>query len=127
MIPFGLAFRALDLRVGHYGPKFAELLFGSAAPWLLFVQHFVIGWLSALPLLWLLAATPAGARPVLAGAAYGAAYYVAVNALGLPLFFSDPLPFQLGWQVVVPSLVVHLVFGATVGLTARRDPAARRT
>ena len=59
-------------------------------------------------------------RPILTGTLYGAAHYVAVNALALPLFFGDPLPFQLGLQIVYPSLVVHLVFGASIGLTARR-------
>lgn len=120
MIPFGLAFRFLDLRVGHYGPKFAELIFGSSTPVLLFAQHLVIGWLSALPLLWLLTATAAGKFPILAGTLYGAAYYLAVNSLVLPLLFCDPTPWQLGLDHIYPSLIVHLVFGGSIGVTARR-------
>ena len=55
MMPFGKLFSMLGLRVGHYGPKFAEWLFGSSGSLLLLVQHFVLGWLSALPLLLLFA------------------------------------------------------------------------
>ena len=51
MMPFGLLFKSMGLRVGHYGPKVGEALFGHQPdPWmpvLLLVQHFVIGWLSA--------------------------------------------------------------------------------
>lgn len=45
---------------------------------------------------------------------YGALYYVAVNSLALPLYFGDPLPWILGWAVVLPSLLVHVVFGVSV-------------
>ena len=53
MMPFGLLFKSMGLRVGHYGPKVGEALFGHQPdPWMpVLVQHFVIGWLSALPLL----------------------------------------------------------------------------
>ena len=123
MIPFGLLFKALGLRVGHYGPKLGEFLFGlGPAPWmqvLLFVQHLVIGWLSAIPLLlfwrW------SSPRPVHLsdGLLYGALYYAAVNALALPAIFGDAFPWQLGWSYVYPSLVVHLVFGLSLAVTAR--------
>ncbi len=34
MMPFGLFFKWLGLRVGHYGPKVGEVLFGvQPAPW----------------------------------------------------------------------------------------------
>lgn len=119
MMPPGFVFQALGLRVGHYGPKFAQLWVDQPTPPLLFAQHLVLGWVSALPLLWWLVRTPAGSHPVWAGAAYGAAYYVMVNSLALPLYFGDPLPWQLGLPTVLPSLVVHIIYGASIGWTAR--------
>lgn len=128
MMPIGLLFRLFDLRVGHYGPKFAALYLAAPGPAALFVQHLVLGWISALPLVWLpLASWPLG-RQLAVGAVYGAGYYVAVNSLALPLYFGDALPWQLGAAVVMPSLVVHLVFGAAVAaalaLWRRRGHAA---
>lgn len=121
MMPPGFIFQALGLRVGHYGPKFAGLWVDNPTPPLLFAQHLVLGWVSALPLLaWLVGSQRAASRPVLSGALYGAGYYVAVNSLGLPLWFNDPLPWQLGPATVLPSLVVHLVYGASIGFTAAR-------
>lgn len=122
MMPAGFVFKFFGLRVGHYGPKVADLLFGSNDPVLLFTQHLVIGWLSALPLVWLLMQSPfknwSRAAAAGVGAVYGAGYYVAVNALALPLFFADPLPWALGVAVIAPSLVVHLIFGASIAFTA---------
>lgn len=120
MMPFGLFFKLLDLRVGHYGPKLAALLFGNSSLGVLLVQHLVIGWLSALPLLLILVHFKKYAIPVAIGAAYGFAYYVIVNSLALPLFFGDPTPWQSGLNVIYPSLLVHAVFGLCIGLTARR-------
>jgi len=123
MMPFGFFFKWLGLRVGHYGPKLAEALFGAQPePWmqlLLLAQHFLIGWVSAVPLLafWLWR-SPRAIRLV-DGLAFGALYYVAVNALALPWVFGDPFPWQLGWPYIYPSLVVHLVFGISIALTAR--------
>jgi uncharacterized membrane protein YagU involved in acid resistance len=120
IVPLSPLFKAAGLRIGYYGPKFAALFFDDPQPWLLFVQHLVIGWVSALPLLVILARTGAGARPILSGAIYGAAYYVIVNSLGLPLYFGDSLPWQLGVATVLPSLVGHIIYGTSVGFTARR-------
>lgn len=124
MMPFGLFFKWRGLRVGHYGPKVGEALFGlQPDPWmavLLLAQHFVIGWLSAVPLLWFwLWRAPRPIR-ISDGLLYGLAYYLAVNALALPGLFGDVFPWQLGWSTIYPSLVVHLVFGASIALTARR-------
>ena len=124
MMPFGLLFKSIGLRVGHYGPKVGEALFGHQPdPWmsaLLLMQHFVIGWLSALPLLmfWLWRASRA--IQLGDGLLYGLAYYLAVNALALPWLFGDTFPWQHGWSTIYPSLVVHLVFGVSIALTARR-------
>ena len=125
MMPFGTAFRVTGLRVGHYGPKFAGLFVNDPGPAFLFVQHIVLGWISALPLVaWLLLREPKGSSVAL-GALYGAAYYGAVNALALPLYFGDELPWTLGVGTVLPSLVVHVVFGAVIGYMCRqRRPAS---
>jgi uncharacterized membrane protein YagU involved in acid resistance len=120
IVPLSPLFKAAGLRIGHYGPKFAALFFDDPQPWLLFVQHLVIGWVSAFPLLVILTLTGAGKRPIWTGAGYGAAYYVVVNSLALPIYFGDTLPWQLGLATVLPSLVGHIIFGASIGWTARR-------
>lgn len=120
MMPFGFAFRMAGMRVGHYGPKFAALYVDDPGPVVLFAQHLIIGWASALPFLWLLARLRPPVSPALAGALYGIAYYVAVNSLALPLAFGDPLPWQLGIATVVPSLTIHVVFGLSLGITGAR-------
>ena len=126
IVPLSPLFKAADLRIGHYGPKFAALFFDDPQPWLLFVQHLAIGWVSALPLLVILARTGAGKQPVLAGAAYGAAYYVVVNSMTLPLYFGDLLPWQLGAATVLPSLVGHILYGVSIGLTSKQFLTAVR-
>jgi uncharacterized membrane protein YagU involved in acid resistance len=120
IVPLSPLFKAAGLRIGHYGPKFAALFFDNPQPWLLFAQHLVIGCLSALPLLAVLATTRAGKQALLAGTAYGAAYYVAINSVALPLCFADPLPWQLGLTTVWPSLLGHIIYGASIGLTSKR-------
>lgn len=121
IVPLAPLFKAAGLRIGHYGPKFAGLYLDDPQPWQLFVQHLVIGWLSALPLLVALMSTSLGRWPVAVGAVYGALYYVAVNSLALPLYFGDALPWQMGAGTVLPSLVGHVVFGAVVGWAGRRS------
>jgi len=119
MMPFGFLFKLLGLRVGYYGPKLAVLLFGEPTWVVLLVQHFVIGWVSAFPLLLILKRFQSLAAPAAIGAVYGLAYYVIVNSLALPMFFGDATPWQSGFNVIYPSLLVHLAFGASIGLTAR--------
>lgn len=118
MMPPGFVFRLLEMRVGHYGPKFAALWWPDPGPVVLLLQHGAIGWVSALPLWWWFQRHPAWAQRratrTFQGAAYGVGYYLAVNAGLLPAAFSDPWPLQMGWSVVVPSLTVHLVYGAMV-------------
>ncbi|MEQ1682737.1 MAG: hypothetical protein ABL916_03745 [Burkholderiaceae bacterium] len=126
IVPLSPLFKAMGLRIGHYGPKFAALFVDDPQPWLLFVQHLLIGWVSALPLLLILMRTGAGRWPIRTGAAYGAAYYVVVNSLALPIFFGDLTPWQMGWSTVYPSLIGHIVFGASLGLTSRRWVSAAR-
>ena len=119
MMPVGLAFRAFEMRVGHYGPKFAALYLANPGPVALFIQHLVLGWISALPLVLLPLHKMDTLQALGLGAAYGSLYYVLVNALALPLYFGDLLPWNLGVAVIVPSLVVHIVFGASVAYAAQ--------
>ena len=127
MMPFGAAFRSAGLRINEYGPKTLALLVGDLdLPWAGvagFAQHMVISWGAALP--FSLAAPRSTERfaSLWWGAAYGAAFYVAVNSLALPLFFGDPTPWALGAAVVLPSFVVHLVYGAVLGALLR-SPAS---
>lgn len=120
IVPLSPLFNSLGLRIGHYGPKFARLFVDNPQPWLLFMQHLVIGWISTLPLLILLMLTSVGRRSLFAGAVYGAAYYVVVNSLALPLYFGDQTPWQIGWTTIYPSLIGHVIFGMSIGLTSRR-------
>ena len=120
MMPFGFLFKFLDLRVGYYGPKLGALLFGEPGRFVLFLQHLVLGWVSALPLLLILVRLQGTAAPMAIGAAYGLAYYVVVNSFALPLFFGDPTPWQLGFSFIYPSVLIHLVFGVCIGVTSRK-------
>lgn len=126
MMPVGFAFKALGMRVGHYGPKLAELIVTNPGPAFLFVQHLFIGWLSTLPLLVLMWHLPLLMGRWMWGFMYGACYYVLVNALALPLLFHDPLPWSLGWGVMMPSFTVHVVFGLAISLTVRLSLAPLR-
>jgi len=119
MMPFGLAFRAAGLRIGHYGPKFAELYLTAPGPWANFAQHIVLGWVSAIPLSLLNMNRISNSVASLIGIAYGVLYYVIVNSLALPIYFGDLLPWTLGIAVVLPSLCIHVVFGMTAALTVR--------
>lgn len=124
MIPFGFLFQLLGLRVGHYGKKLLEVFF-TELPELTFrllmiVQHFVIGWISAAPLLIVLVLLKHRLPRWSVGGIYGAAYYVVLNSLALPLSFGDRTPWQLGFSVIYPSLIIHIVFGVSIGLTSKR-------
>lgn len=123
MMPFGAAFRAVGLRINEYGPKTLALIAGDLEPPLItiagFAQHMAISWFAAPPLLILVARSRGRAHRTLTGAAYGAAFYVAVNSLALPAFFGDPTPWELGIATIAPSLIVHVVYGLVVAWMAR--------
>lgn len=127
MIPFAAAFRASGLRINEYGRRTLELIVGEVPPplhsLLTFVQHLLVSWVAAVPLLWLLRNTADRRARILLGGIYGSAFYVAVNSLALPLAFGDPIPWVLGFATVYPSLVVHLVYGITVALVPRTATA----
>lgn len=121
MIPFGLVFRSLGLRINEYGPKTLALVFGEVHGAMLvllaLIQHFLISWVLAVPLLMLLDGIAGRGPRVLIGAAHGVAAYVVVNTVALPFAFRDPTPWSLGFRTVYPSLVVHVVYGIAVALT----------
>jgi hypothetical protein len=123
MIPFAALFRSLGLRVNEYGRKTLALVVGDVGPplheVLTFVQHMLISWFAAIPLLWLLGQIGDRRTRVALGALYGAAFYVVMNSLALPLLFGDRTPWQLGFATVYPSLAIHLVYGIVVGWMAR--------
>ena len=120
IMPLGWLFKTIGLRIGHYGPKFAALFIENPQIWHLLVQHLLIGWLSTLPLLLILLYIGRTSWWLLAGALYGAMFYVLVNSFALPLYFGDPTPWQLGWPTIYPSLVGHIAFGLSIALTSRR-------
>lgn len=124
MIPFGLVFQLLGLRVGHYGKKLLEVFLTNYSEMtfrmLMFIEHFVIGWLSAAPLLVLLVLLKKRLPAWAVGAMYGLGYYVVLNSFALPLFFGDQTPWTLGFSVMYPSLVIHIVFGVSIALTSRQ-------
>lgn len=124
MIPFGILFQFLGLRVGHYGKKLLEVFFTdlAATPFrmLMFAEHFVIGWLSAAPLLVLLVLVKTHVPAWAMGMIYGTAYYVVLNSLLLPWSFGEQTPWALGFSVMYPSLIIHIVFGVSIALTAKK-------
>jgi uncharacterized membrane protein YagU involved in acid resistance len=124
MIPFAALFRAQGLRVNEYGRKTLALFVGEVAEplhtLLTFAQHLLISWLAALPLLVALRRIDGRGARLLAGAAYGAGFYVVMNSWALPVAFGDPTPWQLGFETVYPSLFIHLVYGLVIGFAARR-------
>jgi hypothetical protein len=123
MIPFAAVFRARGLRINEYGARTLELLVGPVAEplhtVLTLVQHMIISWVVSVPLLLLLSSFPTRSARIAFGLVYGAAFYVAMNSLALPFAFGDPTPWQLGFETVYPSLVVHLVYGGVLAWFAR--------
>jgi uncharacterized membrane protein YagU involved in acid resistance len=122
MIPFGIAFTLLGLDVNEYGKAIIQTFFGQlplpARFGLFVVEHFIISWIAAIPLLaWL--SVNRSLPPWLVGAIYGAGFWVVFNSLLLPFLFGRPTPWQLGIQDILPSLTVHLVYGLTIAWTSR--------
>ena len=123
MVPFAAVFQSFGLRVNEYGRKTLALVVGDVSPpihyLLTLAQHLAISWVVAVPLLLLLRGRVRTGDRLLVGLVYGALFYVAVNSFALPIAFGDPTPWRLGFSVVYPSLVIHLVYGFTVGFLAR--------
>lgn len=125
MIPFAAVFRARGLRINEYGRKTLDLVVGDVPPRvhdaLTFVQHIAIGCAFAVPYFVVAGGLRDRRGGVLLGLACGGAMYALLNAWALPLAFGDPTPWRLGFDVVYPSLVVHLVYGAVLGWLATRE------
>lgn len=119
MLPIGLALRAAGHPVNVYGELVVQTVLGQVYPWALLVEHSLISWSLAWPLVWLLRYRPQTSSFGL-GLAYGAAIWVVVNSLALPAVFGRPTPWQMGWPAIWPSLTVHLVYGVMAALVARR-------
>lgn len=124
MIPFALVFRALGWRINEYGARVIAVMFGALprpAQFGLFVlEHFVVSWSAAVPLLVLLAALRRPDSDLLVGVSYGGGFYLIVNSLALPAIFGDPSPWALSFRtVILPSLVVHVVYGVSIAVTSR--------
>jgi uncharacterized membrane protein YagU involved in acid resistance len=123
MIPFGLLFFALGLRVNEYGLKVIRTFFGDQPAGVRFVlfavEHFIISWSVSIPLLLTLLATHRKFPAFVVGLVYGAGFYVLMNSLALPWIFGDLPPWQLGFEVIYPSLIIHLIYGIVIALTSR--------
>lgn len=125
MIPVGLAIRfGFGGTVNVYGELVVERMLGRVFPLALFIEHFLIGWVLAVPPV-LFAYKQGINAPIAAGAAYGAAIWLVINSLALPFLFGRPTPWQIGWPAIRPSLVVHIVYGAATCLALVQPPRSR--
>ncbi len=119
MIPVGLLLRrVLGYSLNVYGELLVRLVLGHVSPWALALEHFLVSWGMALPLV-AMAARRRGA-PLAVGALYGAAIWLVVNSLLLPAAFGRSTPWSLGWSAIWPSLSVHVVYGTVAFAAARR-------
>ena len=124
MILFALLFSAMGLRINEYGKKVIQFLFpdfSSGIRFALFViEHFILSWIIAIPLLLLLKYFHHRISYLLLGILYGAVFYILINSLLLPVLFSDTTPWKLGFtKTILPSLIVHIVYGLSVALASR--------
>ncbi|MHB1176846.1 MAG: hypothetical protein ACYCZO_00780 [Daejeonella sp.] len=124
MVPFGLLFSMLGLRMNHYGQKIILLLFSDFSPGLRFVlfilEHLIVSWVAAIPLVMLLFILYRQISSVILGVLYGIVFYVLINSLLLPLAFGDATPWQLSFtNAILPSLLVHIVYGGTIAFVTR--------
>lgn len=127
VVPLGMALTVAGFPVGVYGELVLRWLLGFSFPSALFIEHMLIS--VGLAVTFVAVATMTrrrwSHRAALGwGALYGAAVWVAVNSLALPLAFGQPTPWQLGLNSIWPSLLVHVVFGAVLGTVTELD--ARR-
>lgn len=113
----------LGWHVWLYGKRVASMYIAEPNALHLLVQSFLLAWLAATPLVWLLLRR-SPAWPLLVGAGYGGAYYAVTNMVALPLFFGDPLPWQQSTAHLVQPLIVHVAFGVGVAWVARRSAGA---
>lgn len=118
MVPVGAVLRATGHAVNVYGELLTRSLLGSTPFIALFALHAVISVALAVPFV-AVTRCRGGAGPAL-GAAYGVASWAVLNATLLPLWYGRPTAWALGFAAVWPGLLVHLIYGITLGLVARR-------
>ena len=127
MIPVGLALRAAGLPVNRYGELLAVQLTGSGQLAVVAAIHLAVSLLSAVPLALARHIHPFERIPApLFGAGFGAGYWLAINAVALPWWFSRASPFAEGADAVWPSLLVHVLYGV-VAATVLGRAERRRT
>lgn len=118
MIPVGLGLRlGLGRAVNVYGELVVQTLLGRAYLWALVVEHVLISWALAAPLV-LLAPRVRRGPFLIVGLTYGAAIWVVLNSLMLPVLFGRPTAWRIGWPAIWPSLTVHLVYGVATAAAA---------
>ncbi len=119
MVPVGMVvMNTTGATLNVYGELLVELLLGTVVLPALFVEHLLIGWMAALPLV--MGIRHITRAPATIGAIYGAAMWLGVNALALPAAFEKPTPFAAGWTAIWPSLLVHVIYGAVTAAVATR-------
>lgn len=118
MMPVGAVLRATGHAVNVYGELLTRSLLGSTPFIALFALHAVVSVTLAVPFV-AVTRCRGGAGPAL-GAAYGVASWALLNATLLPLWYGRPTGWELGLVAVWPSLLVHLIYGVTLGFFARR-------
>lgn len=124
MIPFALLFSSLGLRINEYGKKVIQLLFSNFSPGIRFalfiLEHFILSWIFAIPLLLLLMHFHRRFSYILLGFLYGTVFYILINSLLLPALFNEVIPWKAGFiYTILPSLVVHIVYGLSIAFTTR--------
>ena len=111
MIPPGVIAGLLGFQVNKFGELLARQLTGGAARPVLLVEHLLIG----------------ATRTAYDGLAYGTAFWLVANTVALPLLFGQPGPWSIGPSALLPSLIVHMVYGISTGLVlATARPEVKR-
>jgi len=113
MMPFGAVLRALGHQVNVYGELMVRAFLGSAPMPAQLVFHVVVSITLAIP--FVAFARWRGGMSLVAGAIYGVLSWAALNATLLPLWFERPTGWALGLEMIWPSLLVHLVYGVSLG------------
>jgi hypothetical protein len=124
MIPFGLILTAIGFKTGIYGELVLSYILGFSKPGLMFLFHIIIGAVSAIPFMILFnkfkSSFTGKYNHYIIGLLYGFVYYIIINGTILPIIFGNPITYLTGLSLVIPSLIVHLVYGLGLGFFAKR-------
>lgn len=118
MMPFGAVLRALGHQVNVYGELMVRSVLGSTPMLAQLVFHVAVSITLAIP--FVLFARWRGGASVVAGGIYGVLSWAVLNATLLPLWFDRTTGWALGFEVIWPSLLVHLVYGVSLGVVMAR-------